>query len=107
MCAILTAVTSAMESGQKQISGEGKIVELDKVKIGKRKYNTGLLDIIEYSVASNVVLLQMFLFYLYQTDVSKLSYHFRQYVAPGSIVYTDKWLAYNTLKNYNYIFIKQ
>lgn len=37
-----------------QIGGEGKTVEIDEAKIGKRKYNKGRLVTGQYLVVSNV-----------------------------------------------------
>jgi len=90
-------------SKQEQIGGEGKIVELDEAKIGKRKYNSGRLIRGQWvfgGIERNVN--KCFIVPVSNRSTETLLPIIKQFVAPGSIIYTDKWRAYDILSNENY-----
>jgi len=90
-------------SKQQSIGGENKIVELDEAKIEKRKYNTGrilgqwVFGGIERSTQ------KVFVLPVPCRNTETLLPIIRKYVAPGSIIHTDQWRAYDALRNENYI----
>ncbi|KYN29948.1 hypothetical protein ALC57_00600 [Trachymyrmex cornetzi] len=85
---------------QKPIGGNGKIVEIDEAKIGKRKYNTGriirgqwIIGGIERSTTN------IFIIPVPDRRSETLLSIIREHVALGSIIHTDKWRVYDNLDN--------
>ncbi|WUR03438.1 uncharacterized protein VNE69_05034 [Vairimorpha necatrix] len=69
-------------AGNKKIGGPGVIVEIDESKFGKRKYNKG-------HKVDGVWVLGM---------AETLEDLIKEYVLPGSIIYTDCWKGYVNFK---------
>ncbi|KAL6421246.1 hypothetical protein ACFW04_013661 [Cataglyphis niger] len=88
-----TFLKNELELNDKPIGATNKIIELDKAKIGKRKYNTERirnskkLFILPIPNRSDEIILPII----------------RKYVAPDSIIHIDKLRAYNALSNENYV----
>jgi len=89
---------------QQSIGGENKIVELDEAKIGKRKYNTGRILRGQWVFGGIERGTQkVFVLPVPCRNTETLLPIIRKYVAPGSIIHTDQWRAYDALRNENYI----
>ena len=80
------------------LGGPGVIVEIDESKFGRRKYNRGRLvvgtwvfGILERDTGRMVMLS------VADRSAATLLPLIQQYVLPGSIVYSDEWVAYNIL----------
>lgn len=89
-----------------KIGGPGTIVEIDEAKFGKRKYNRGRLVDGSWVIGgvqrnSN----KCFLAVCPQNrrNAVVLLPIIKQYVAPGTLIITDKWKAYVNLGNHGYI----
>ncbi|EFN66882.1 hypothetical protein EAG_09151, partial [Camponotus floridanus] len=88
------------------IGGPGKIVQIDESKFGRRKYQSGrvieghwLLGMIEDE--SEDFRLEMYSKNQRTSEV--LIPLIQQNVAPGSIMHTDQWKAFNELGDCGYI----
>ncbi|XP_076295794.1 LOW QUALITY PROTEIN: uncharacterized protein LOC143216514 [Lasioglossum baleicum] len=88
---------------QESIGGPGKIVEVDEIKIGKRKYNRGrmlrgqwLLGGIERNTK------KVFVLPVPDRTTETLISINRKHIVANSIIHTDNWRAYNGLTNENY-----
>ncbi|KYM95728.1 hypothetical protein ALC62_13634 [Cyphomyrmex costatus] len=87
---------------QKVIGGNGRIVELDEAKIGKRKYNKGRIIEGQWvfgGIERNTK--NIFILPVPNRSSNTLSSIIQNYVLPGSIIYTDQWRAYRDLENNN------
>lgn len=78
-------------------------MEIDEAKIGKRKFNKGRMLKGQWIFggierATNKV----FIVPVENRSSKTLLPLIRKYIAPGSIIYSDCWRAYNDLKNENY-----
>jgi hypothetical protein len=95
-----------LENGARiKIGGPGHIVEIDECKFGKRKYDRGrrvlgkwILG--EYCRTSGQCFLE-------ECTGNKRDHHallqlIKKNVAPGTIIPTDKWKAYNQLSRHGY-----
>lgn len=87
-------------NGSKKIGGPGKIVEIDESKFGKRKYHRG------HAVEGQWVFGgvdresgDFFLVPVEKRDAETLIKLVKEYIVEGSIIYSDCWRAYNTLKS--------
>jgi len=87
----------------KKIGGKDKIVEIDKAKFGKRKYNRGRI------VDGTWVLggicretREIFLKTVEKRDKKTLLPIIQEYVEPGSIIITDCWASYKDLGKLGY-----
>lgn len=90
-------------SHSQQIGGRGCIVEVDEAKIGKRKYNRG-----RYLEGQWVVgdiqrgTTNFFLVAVEDRTSETLTRIIKEYVKPGSTIYTDFWKAYDKLFEEHY-----
>jgi len=89
---------------QEPIGGEGKTIEIDESKFGKRKYNRGkrvngqwVFGLIERE-SGRVVLVPV-----EKRDASTLVPIIKKWVLPGSKIISDMWGAYNSLNMEGYI----
>ena len=87
-----------------RLGGEGKIVEIDESKFGKRKYNRGkhvegtwIFGGIERD--SN----GMFMVTVNNRKSETLIPIIRKYIKPGTTIFSDYWKAYDCLPEYGYI----
>ncbi len=101
-CREVCSVT--LEKENEMIGGEGKIVEIDESKFGKRKYNRGrkvtgqwVLGGIERG--SN----RMFMKPVEKRDRATLLAIIKDHVLPGTTVYSDCWKAYDCLSDEGFI----
>ena len=93
---------ASIESSSMCVGGPGIIVEIDESKFGKRKYNRGhrvegvwVLGLVERTVERKI------LFVLVKNRKKEtLTTIIRQFVYPGSIVYTDCWKGYTEIHKY-------
>lgn len=83
---------------QKQIGGDGIIVEIDEAKFGRRKYHRGrlitgqwLFDGIQRDTK------KMFVVPVISRKAEILLPLIQKYIAPGSIIYSDCWKAYEQI----------
>ena len=89
-----------------KIGGPGTIVEIDEAKFGKRKYNRG--RVVDGSWVLGGVQRQSnkcFLAVCPQNTHSEavLLPIIQKYIAPGTLIITDKWKAYINLGRHGYI----
>lgn len=88
---------------QRPIGGQGKIVELDEAKVGKRKYNSGRIIRGQWVFGGIERDSKKFFILPVPNRCSEtLLPIIQQHVAVGSIIHTDKWRAYDILNTYNY-----
>jgi len=85
------------------LGGPGKIVEIDEAKIGKRKYNRGRTLRGQwvfggYERDSG----RIFIIPVEDRTAETLLKEIRNHIAPGSIIYSDCWKAYNNINMYGY-----
>lgn len=86
-------------SKQEPIGGMNKIVEIDEARIGKKKYNTGRIIRSQW-VFGGIECDTKKVFVLPNRSAETLLPLIRKYVAPGSIIHSDKWRAmYDSLCN--------
>lgn len=85
------------------IGGEGKIVEIDESKFGKRKHNVGRL--VEGQWVFGGVCRQTrqcFMVPVNQRDSQTLLNVIKEKILPGTTIISDCWRAYNCLKEEGY-----
>ena len=85
------------------IGGEGKIVEVDESKFGKRKYNVGRL--IEGQWVFGGVCREtreFFMVPVQQRDSATLLGIIKDRILPGTTIISDCWKAYNCLQDEGY-----
>lgn len=102
-------VSFYLSSNQTKLGGRNKIVEIDEMKLGKRKYHRGrriegqwIFGMIERDSDP----LKICFFPVNDRTMSTLKEIIINYVEPESIIISDCWKAYNFLENYNYIHLK-
>lgn len=85
------------------IGGEGKIVEIDESKFGRRKYNRGhhiegqwVFGGVERGSGES------FLVPVERRDEATLFPIIQKYILPGTTIMSDCWRAYSKLERYNY-----
>lgn len=81
---------------------KGKIVEIDETKIGKRKYNTGRIirgQWVFREIKRDIK--RFFVIPVPNRRAETLIPIIKQYVAPSTIIHTDKWRAYDYVCNHN------
>ena len=86
-----------------KIGGEGKIVEIDESKFGKRKYNVGRL--VEGQWVFGGVCRdtrECFMVPVEQRDSSTLLTIIKDRILPGTTIISDCWKAYNCLQEEGY-----
>ncbi|KYQ50243.1 hypothetical protein ALC60_10697, partial [Trachymyrmex zeteki] len=89
---------------QKPVGGNGHIVELDKAKVGKRKYNKGRIIEGQWvfgGIERNTK--HIFILPVSNRSSSTLLSIIRKYILLDSIIYTDQWRAYKNLDNDIYL----
>ncbi|XP_032666839.1 uncharacterized protein LOC116842158 [Odontomachus brunneus] len=92
-----------ISNGEKQLGGPNIIVEIDEAKFGRRKYHRGriisqwLFGAIERDTG------RLFILPVNQRSSDVLIPIIRHRIAPGNIIHSDCWRAYNSLCNYSYI----
>jgi transposase-like protein len=92
-------VLDFIESKSEMIGGEGKVVEIDKSKFGKRKYHRGhyvkgqwVFDGIERGTG------RTFLVAVHDRSAETLIDIIKQWILPGTTVISDCWAAYSSLR---------
>jgi transposase-like protein len=93
-------VATTLDEEDQTIGGPGVIVEVDETKLGKRKYNRG------HGVEGAWILVgvertedqKVFLKHIEDRTANTLLEEIKAHVAPGSIIYIDKWKAYDRIK---------
>ena len=87
-----------------QIGGPGRVVKIDESVIAHRKYRRGhrvperwAFD--EIDLESNV----WFLVLVDDHSAATLLSLIQQFIAPGSIIYSDKWAAYRNIARMNMV----
>ncbi|XP_011343833.2 uncharacterized protein LOC105283073 [Ooceraea biroi] len=89
---------------QQQLGGPGIIVEIDKAKISKRKYNKGRILQTKWvfgGIERNSG--KVFIVPVIDRSSKALLPLIRKYIAPGTTIYSDCSSAYYELKNENYV----
>ncbi|KAJ1522477.1 hypothetical protein ONE63_001667 [Megalurothrips usitatus] len=97
-----------LEMPHLKLGGEGQLVQIDESVITKRKYHRGrgfrrtikekwVLGIYDVQRKLGVVV------YVVKRDKATLVPLIRQYVEPGSEIWTDQWAAYRCLDRYGYV----
>ena len=83
-----------------KIGGKNVIVEVDESKFGKRKFNrrhhvegVWVIGLVERTEKRKIILISV-----KKRDSATINEIILKYVMPGSIVYTDGWRGYNSLK---------
>ena len=86
-----------------KLGGEGKIVEIDESKFGKRKYNSGkavdgkwVFGGIEQGTD------KLFMETVADHTKETLWALIHKYIAPGTIIWSDKWRSYHSLDTVGY-----
>lgn len=89
------------------LGGEGKIVEIDESKFGRRKFNKG------HRVEGQWVFGglergsgKVFMVPVESRDRNTLTGIIKQWIAPGTTIMSDCWKAYNNLGEENYEHLK-
>ena len=98
-----SCIHSIMEHSQ-QIGGNGIEVEIDETKFGKRKYHHG------HKVEGQWVFggrekynkQKIFMVPVHNRKASTLIPIIKKWIAPGSIIHSDCWKAYNNLNKMGY-----
>ena len=86
-----------------KIGGPGIELEIDESKFGRRKYNRGRYVDGHWVFGGTERLTgESFLVEVQQRDAQTLLPIIRQYIRPGSVVYSDEWRAYSQLQSHNY-----
>ncbi|EFN64067.1 Uncharacterized transposase-like protein HI1328.1, partial [Camponotus floridanus] len=81
-----------------QIGGKGIVVEIDEAKFGRRKYNRGRLITGQWifgGVERNTK--KMFIIPVPSRKAEVLQPLIKDHIAPGSIIYSDCWKAYQQI----------
>lgn len=89
---------------KQQIGGEGRVVEIDEAKFGKRKYNRG--RVIEGQwVFGGIDTTSKKSFYVAVEDRSQetLLKVIKMWIKPGTTIVSDCWKAYNCLQNEGFL----
>ena len=95
-----------LENGARtKIGGPGHIVEIDESKFGKRKYNRGRRVLGKWILGGYCRTSRQC--FLEECTGNKRDHHtllrlIKKNVAPGTIILTDKWRAYNQLSRHGY-----
>ena len=95
-----------LENGARtKIGGPGHIVEIDESKFGKRKYNRGRRVLGKWILGGYCRTSRQC--FLEECTGNKRDHHtllrlIKKNVAPGTIILTDKWKAYNQLSRHGY-----
>jgi len=86
------------------IGGEGKVVEIDESKFGKRKYHRG------HYVKGQWVFCgiergtgQTFLVAMHERSAETLIGLIKQWILPGTTIISDCWVAYSSLRDEGYM----
>lgn len=92
-----------MLENRQPIGGEGKTVEIDESKFGKRKYNKGKrVEGIWVFGAFDRETGQCFMVPVERRDSATLLPIIRDWILPGSTIISDCWKAYDCLNDYGY-----
>lgn len=85
----------------KYLGGPGIIVEIDESKFGKRKYHRGahVEGVWVVGGVERTAERKVFLITVTNRDSNTMRDIIRRFVAPGSIIHTDCWQAYNIIEN--------
>ncbi|KAF8778940.1 putative transposase-like protein like [Argiope bruennichi] len=96
-----------VEENSEKIGGVGKIVEVDESKFGKRKYNRGhrvegqwVFGGVERGSG------RTFLVAVHDRKAETLVSCIKQWIEPGTIIYSDYWKAYDSLGEEGYEHLK-
>ncbi|XP_071576224.1 uncharacterized protein [Temnothorax nylanderi] len=88
---------------EEQIGGSNIVVEIDQAKFGRRKYHRGRLITGQWlfgGVERHTG--RFFVVPVEQRSSQILIPNILRFIAPGTVIHSDCWRAYNELKNYNY-----
>ena len=92
---------------QKKIGGEGKIVEIDESKFGKRKYNVGKLVIGKWVFGGLCrETRDFFAIPVEKRNSPTLLQCIRDYIEPGTTIISDCWKAYDCLSEEGFTHLK-
>ncbi|XP_032685602.1 uncharacterized protein LOC116850894 [Odontomachus brunneus] len=87
-----------------QLGGSNKIVKINEVKIGHRKYHKGHLITGQWIFGRiERETKKFFIISVKNRKSETLIPIIRRHIAPGSIIYSDSWRIYNALRYENYI----
>ena len=102
-CREVCAAVFKQDMQENKLGGEGKIVEIEESKFGKRKYNRGkavdgkwVFGGIEQGTDN------MFMEVVEDRTKETLWALIEKYIAPGTIIWSDKWRSYQGLENVGY-----
>lgn len=88
---------------QKQIGGDGIIVEIDEAKFGRRKYNRGRLITGQWLFGGiERGTKKIFILPVVSRKAEVLIPIIKKHIAPGSIIYSDCWKAYEQIDKSTY-----
>ena len=87
---------------QKQIGGNGKIVEIDETLMCRRKYHKGRL-LNQVWIFGGICIDDKEIFAVIVPDrkTETLEKEILEHIAPGSIIISDSWNSYNNIENLN------
>lgn len=94
-------VESSLEEEDITIGGPNIIVEIDETKLGKRKYNRGhrVEGVWVVVGVERTVERRVFVVAVENRNAETLNEIIRSHVSAGSIVHTDGWKGYSSLRD--------
>jgi len=95
-----------LEEQSEPIGGPGKVVEIDESKFGKRKYHRGKrVDgaWVFGGIERNSTPIKCFFLTVPDRSAATLIPLIKQFIIPGTIIYSDCWKAYSSLVSEGYI----
>jgi transposase-like protein len=94
-----------LESTGDMLGGEGKVIEVDEAKFGRRKYHRGrrvdgvwVFGIVERGTNAS----KCCIIVVDKRDEETLLGEIKKFIAPGTIIYSDCWKAYSRLSEHGY-----
>ena len=92
-----------LSNTKKNIGGDGLTVEIDESKFGKRKYNVGRVIEGQWVFGGFCrETKEIFMVPVEARDANTLLAVIKEYIAPGSVVISDCWKAYDCLSKEGY-----
>ena len=93
-------VSGDIQDRDSQIGGPGIVVEIDETAFGKRKYGVGRIvkETWVFGGVERTPERRMFARVVSDRSAKTLLEDISECIAPGSIVYSDGWAAYNKIK---------
>ena len=94
------------DGAHRKIGGPGHIIEIDESKFGKRKYNRGRRVVGKWILGGFCRTTDEC--FLVECPKNRRDHHtllrlIKLYVAPGTIILTDKWKGYSALPRHGYV----